>query len=404
MIRKVILKNFESHENSEIEFTGGFNLIVGQSNQGKSSIVRAIALAVANRFTKESVRTGAEFCTVRIETDRGFVQVERGEKVNRWLVGDGKDVREYRNIGAAVPPEASAVLGMSERVRGEIRELPNIMFQLEKHYMLSEIDGRKTTSNMIARMMDDAIGIGGMEELIRDMAADFAARKKELGAKNIQISEMRGRILDIAIFEGYRNAVEDIRKDLKEAESLRRMLADADGIHESVLRNRSRSERMTEALEVSEGLDELSAAASAGTRKLRLLTDALRNRRRHASVLSLLEASEGLDALTAKISRERSCLALLTGRRRNARALSGIGRRLAAGIAELDDDAARCGGKVRDIAAAERMLLDAREQYRKIRKISRRLIDTKRELSASGGRLEDLKRRLGNCPLCGSRL
>ena len=47
MIKKIIMKNFESHENSEIEFSGGLNLIIGQSNQGKSSIVRALALVVA---------------------------------------------------------------------------------------------------------------------------------------------------------------------------------------------------------------------------------------------------------------------------------------------------------------------------------------------------------------------
>ncbi len=51
---------------------------------------------------------------------------------------------------------------MGEKNRGDFKEMPNFMFQLDKHYMLSEIDGKKATANMIARMMDNAIGLGGM--------------------------------------------------------------------------------------------------------------------------------------------------------------------------------------------------------------------------------------------------
>ena len=149
MIKKMIIKNFESHENSEIEFSDGLNLIIGQSNQGKSSIVRALAVVVANRFDKESVRTGKDFCSITVMTEKGSVTAERGEDTNHWIIEtpDGKK-KEYRNIGTTTPPEVLTVLGMGERVHGEIKELPNIMFQLEKHYMLSEIDGKKATSEL----------------------------------------------------------------------------------------------------------------------------------------------------------------------------------------------------------------------------------------------------------------
>ena len=162
MIKKVILKNFESHEDSEIEFTDGLNLLIGQSNQGKSSIVRAISLVVANQFDKEQVRTGKDFCEITIITDKGHVTARRGESVNQWeTCKDGESPKYYKSIGTGVPPEAMGILGMGEVIHGDVNELPNIMFQHEKHYMLSEINGKKATSNMIARMMDDAIGIGG---------------------------------------------------------------------------------------------------------------------------------------------------------------------------------------------------------------------------------------------------
>ena len=143
MIKRIALKNFESHEDSTIEFSDGLNLIIGQSNQGKSSIVRALAMVVANRFDRDSVRTGAKYCSVTVETEKGTVTAERGEDTNHWIIETPQGKKEYRNIGSSVPSEVLEVLGMGERARGEIKELPNIMFQLEKHYMLSEIDGKK---------------------------------------------------------------------------------------------------------------------------------------------------------------------------------------------------------------------------------------------------------------------
>jgi hypothetical protein len=49
---------------------------------------------------------------------------------------------------------------------GDTKDVPNVMYQLEKHYMLSEISGKSCTSNLIARIFDKVIGLGGMEELI----------------------------------------------------------------------------------------------------------------------------------------------------------------------------------------------------------------------------------------------
>ena len=86
MIKRITLKNFESHEDSTIEFSDGLNLIIGQSNQGKSSIVRALAMVVANRFDRDSVRTGAKYCSVAVETEKGTVTAERGEDTNHWII------------------------------------------------------------------------------------------------------------------------------------------------------------------------------------------------------------------------------------------------------------------------------------------------------------------------------
>ena len=45
MLKKLILKNFQSHSDSELEFDKGINVICGNSDSGKSSIIRSFIWA-----------------------------------------------------------------------------------------------------------------------------------------------------------------------------------------------------------------------------------------------------------------------------------------------------------------------------------------------------------------------
>jgi exonuclease SbcC len=41
-IKKLSLRNFQSHRETDLEFSPGLNIIVGPSDQGKSAIIRAL--------------------------------------------------------------------------------------------------------------------------------------------------------------------------------------------------------------------------------------------------------------------------------------------------------------------------------------------------------------------------
>lgn len=208
MIKRVILKNFQSHEDSDIQFGEGLNLIIGNSNSGKSSIIRGIACCVANRWDKEQVRTGCIYCYVKVQTQKGWVECKRGQGINEWKVFDGKQEKEYKSIGNGVPDEVPQILGMGQRIRGQIKELPNFMFQLQKHYMLSQIDGKKATGNLVARMMDNAIGLGGMEDLIKEISVDMSKQKRKYNDLSSQISELKSELLPEQIFRYYKENIQ----------------------------------------------------------------------------------------------------------------------------------------------------------------------------------------------------
>lgn len=403
MIKRITLKNFESHEDSTIEFSDGLNLIIGQSNQGKSSIVRALAMVVANRFDHDSVRTGTEYCSVKVETEKGSVTTERGENTNHWIVETPKYRKEYRNIGLSVPPEVLEILGMGERVRGEIKELPNIMFQLEKHYMLSEIDGKKTTANAIARMMDEAIGIGGMEELIKDIATDFASKKKELSSKNILISELRSRILDIDIFEDYKKSIEESRAVFEEVNSLNDLHESAKELSSKVESNKSERQYLESELECSEGIEELSDNMEILARKFKLLLRVLRVINNIKDVKSRLSKSDGLEEIFDSTQTLIQKQIAFQKAQTEAKRIEILNVRIGVD-SDFDMDLKSINKKKDSITTAVEMLQNAREYYKKIRNISNSLINQEKELKGKEETFSNLKEQLGQCPLCGGKL
>lgn len=48
-VKSIDIENFQSHENTHIDFDMGLNIIIGESNNGKSSILRAMDWVVDNQ-------------------------------------------------------------------------------------------------------------------------------------------------------------------------------------------------------------------------------------------------------------------------------------------------------------------------------------------------------------------
>lgn len=218
MIKSIRIQNFESHEDTVVKFDNGFNLIWGKSDSGKSSILRALAVVVNNQFSSKMVREGFAYCEIEVTTEKGKVNCKRGEGINKWLVTDldGQE-HSFDKIGKSVPDLASDILGMREKSWGKkLKELPNFMFQDEKHYMLSEIGGEKSTSNMVARLMDKTIGLGGIEELVKEISSNITKNRKKITELQNKQSEIKSGMLSEEIIESYENKIESIKRTKSE--------------------------------------------------------------------------------------------------------------------------------------------------------------------------------------------
>lgn len=140
-IDKLEIKNFQAHENISIDFVKGINTIVGESNAGKTAIMRAIRFALHNKPSgSDFITTGKKSCSVKVHLSNGFI-IER--KRSRSSAGsyiltkpDGT-IQEYKGFKNNIPIDIINAHQMPElKIGGNTYSL-NIATQLEPAFMVS---------------------------------------------------------------------------------------------------------------------------------------------------------------------------------------------------------------------------------------------------------------------------
>ena len=166
MIRKVAIQNFQIHKQTELEFKEGMNVIAGSSDNGKSSIIRAIRWVLMNRPTGFAFHThGAKDDTAvaMVFGDYECVTRQKGEKNSGGYHHRGKT---YAALRTDVPPEIQEVLNLSDI---------NIQSQHDPYFLLQDSPGE------VAKKLNMIAGLGVIGETIKKANAVVRERKDTVG-------------------------------------------------------------------------------------------------------------------------------------------------------------------------------------------------------------------------------
>jgi len=187
MIKKLTIKNYQSHKDSEFIFTEGINVIIGDSDVGKSAIKRAIRKTLFNRPLGTSfIRQGTKQCNIIIETEKGVVERAIG-KDNYYKVNED----EFRSVGSDVPEDVKDVLNI-----GEI----NVQNQLDKHFLILGSGGE------IASTLNEVLNIDEIDKSISHCSSKVRSLDKEVSIMKAQLEEEKEEL------KKYNNLDEIIKK------------------------------------------------------------------------------------------------------------------------------------------------------------------------------------------------
>jgi len=132
MIKKIKLHNFRSHEDTELEFHNGVNIIYGLGQSGKTNILRAINWVVNNRpsgFGMHSHFSKDDKSSVELVLDNGVVNLTKTSKLTEYSLVNGSS---YSYTGRSVPEPIVNLLNISDI---------NIAQQLDAPFLILDSPG-----------------------------------------------------------------------------------------------------------------------------------------------------------------------------------------------------------------------------------------------------------------------
>ena len=235
MLKRIEIWNFESHKHTVIDdLSEQLNLIKGESNAGKSSILRAIQLVAYNIFDPKSVRVGEKKCEVKVTTERGSVKVTRGAGTNIWEVTPiGENPMIFDKVGKQVVPEAARIIGMNMIKLGDMDIPINIMNQLESHFMLASVSGQDASGSLRAQIIDEISGLSGIEGVIKEVSLDNHRNGRGIKEAEDKMEETREQLHDEKVIAEEGVVLSEAEQVLIDHDNYERASSDARAILES---------------------------------------------------------------------------------------------------------------------------------------------------------------------------
>lgn len=176
MVTSLHVQNFQSHEDTRLEFAPGVNIIVGTSDSGKTALLRALAWLKDNPSGDAFRSHWGGDVRVELETVEGHRLARTRTKSDGlyWLDGE-----RFAAVGRGdAPAEVAQALNL-----GPV----NVQKQLDAPYLLSESPGEVARQLNAITHLDDidraALGINRIVNKARNELAWNQEQREDVGGK-----------------------------------------------------------------------------------------------------------------------------------------------------------------------------------------------------------------------------
>ncbi len=351
MIVKVEIENYQSHEKTLLDLVPGVNVIIGESDAGKSAIFRAINWAASNRPLGDIFRSewGGDTKIVIHTSEGDVIERRRTASKNEYIV-NGKPLTAF---GTETPEEVIDVLRM---------DAANIQAQSDPPFLLSVSPGEA------ARMLNRA---ASLEDIDRTIAGLKRAHSR-IESKSVHYKEQLNDLLKE--MEKYKDipTLEDKMKAVEELEEQRAI----------------RAKRKSEIMDLIEKI----RAAGRELEKTKNVPEMLKKLHSLEKEVPKLDArKKALHAVEGIISRMENLSRILESKgMKNTDRAESILRDAEGQMVQLIEKSERIGSVERTIMAIKR----------KARSVS----NATAEMLRIQSEYDSLAEELGACPLCGNTL
>ena len=221
-IVKIEIHNFQSHADTVVEFDRKFNVIVGESHQGKSAILRAI------RWVAEGKPSGKGI--IRIGQTEAYVELtlKNSTIIRKFISAKENGYKVYLPNGEVMEgntrmvPQIQAILGWNNMPIGENEDIPlNHLRQGDSWYLI----GDKYTPTDRARILGAINRTEGADAAIKDFDRENSRITDAIKREEIEVVNLVEEIKTAETKKANAIAIRDVLLKAKLAQRIQEYLA-----------------------------------------------------------------------------------------------------------------------------------------------------------------------------------
>lgn len=200
-----MIKGFQSHKRTIIELSEGVNVFVGQSDKGKTGIIRAIRWIVHNKPNGDAFRSWFGGTTsVQLTFDDGTTITRlKSNTENYYQINEEVPLKAF---GQGVPDEVKQLLNLEE---------VNIQSQLDAPFLLSE------TSGDVAQHFNRIAGISVIDRSLTKAKSAIVRTKQSIEHHEADLQEKQEQLKgfeDLDTIEKKLKRISDLDGEKKQLE------------------------------------------------------------------------------------------------------------------------------------------------------------------------------------------
>jgi DNA repair protein RecN (Recombination protein N) len=203
MLDELHVHNYAIIEKLQVRFTGGLNVLTGETGAGKSILIGALGLLLGDRTDTSIVRAGAEETAVS-----GVIGVGGSPEAAAWLVAHGIEPEEgaviLRRVLKATGRGASFIQS-TPVTRSDLAEFSSLLFDvhgqhehqslldLEQHRRL--LDRHGGTEALAGRFHELYLSLASLRERLSKLASDERERLRRMDLLSFAVQEIKALAL-----------------------------------------------------------------------------------------------------------------------------------------------------------------------------------------------------------------
>ena len=194
-IQSLEIHNFQKHTNLKVEFSDKLNVIYGESDAGKSCIIRALKWVLFNEPKGNVIRKeDTKKTSAKVTLDNGvMIEKIKSNSINAYILYKDGEEKRFDSVGKTIPDEIKKALQVSTISVDKEDVILNIAYQISLPFLI----GKSATFR--SKLFNKLTGSDIIDKVFQSLNKDILKTGREAKLETEHLKEQQKALEDITI-------------------------------------------------------------------------------------------------------------------------------------------------------------------------------------------------------------